>query len=57
MGHSYEQGLIMKEYIVQSKFIFALDAYIASYSSTIIIHSLADYWSFIMDQHTRVAKL
>ena len=56
--HSYEQGLITKEYmIVQCNFKFALEAYIASYPSTIIIHSLADYWSFVMNQHTHVAKL
>ena len=58
MGHSYEQGFITKEYmIVQSNFIFALDACIASYPSTLIIHSLANYWSFIMNQPTHVAKL
>ena len=53
-----EQGLITKEYmIVQNNFKFALDACIASYLSTLIIHSLADYWSFVMKQHTHVAKL
>lgn len=59
IGHSYEQGFITnKEYmIVQNNFKFALDAYTASYPSTLIIHSLADNWSFIMNQHTRVAKL